>query len=129
MLLNDEEVNARLESPLNLINRLRAAREIKTTIPSLPPAAMDIVEGLEDKIKTVTLSRKAQSLADSAIEELSTRLSEVKAEKLASVARDMSTVVSNIRGGDKGNTSNTQVIVYAPQILNAELFETIHVND
>lgn len=128
MLLNEEEAITRLSSPLNLINRLRAVTA-PVAIPSLPPKAEDLIPDLESKIAASRNSTKAAEILSETLDELRVRLPEViKPEKLASIANDMNRIIhSEAERNKNSNVVQTQVIVYAPQVIQESEFETIDV--
>jgi len=106
MLLNDDEIKERIESPLNLLNRLKSSLtpngHTPTHIPSLPPKSSDIIEDLEDKISNTTTRSKAMGILNAAMDELRVRIPEIqKPEKLAAIAAEMSKVVSHHKIQDK----------------------------
>jgi len=81
MILNDDEIKERIESPLNLLNRLKSTvnrRSIPTQHPSIPPTAEDLVDNLEDKIKNTSSRSKASGILNAAMDELSLRIREVQ---------------------------------------------------
>lgn len=133
MLLNDDEIQERIESPLNLLNRLRSAMyKHPPSIPSseeiLPPKSSDIIENLEDKIQSSTVRSKAVGIMTAAMDELKLRIPEVqKPEKLAQIAAEMSKVVSHQDNRNQGDKSLSQIIVYAPQVQNIENYEIVDV--
>ena len=140
MILNDDEIKERIESPLNLLNRLRTtlnrASSIipvpsgSTSIPQLPPKSSDIIENLEDKINNTTARSKAMSIMLSAMDELDKRIPEIqKPEKLASIAAEMSKVISHQDSRSAGDKMTSQIIVYAPQVQSIENFEVIEVSE
>jgi hypothetical protein len=140
MLLNDDEIKERIESPLNLLNRLRTSldrlsspvpRPTHSQIPSLPPSASDIIPDLEDKIANNSTRSKAVGILNSAMDELSKRIPEVqKPEKLAQIAAEMSKVVSQQDSKNTGDSFKTaQIIVYAPQVQNIENYEVVEVTE
>jgi hypothetical protein len=134
MLLTDNEVNGRIESPLNLMNRLRLASHSSKSDtqrhPSLPPSSNEIIEDLEDKIKYGSIRSKAKNIMISAMDELATRLPEVqKPERLAAIAAEMGKVISSTQIKVDESSRNAQIIIYAPQIQTEEHFETIIVNE
>jgi hypothetical protein len=51
MIITEEEVKERLDSPANLLNRLRSETNSrkKVTHPSIPPSSSEIIEDLEEK--------------------------------------------------------------------------------
>lgn len=136
MILTDEDVQERFESPLNLLNRLKTTlNKVSSNIgsiqhPSLPPKAEDIVADLEDKLKHSSTRTKATSILMAAMTELERRLPEVqKPEKLAQIATEMGRVISatdDARRNNGGNI-NSQIIVYAPQVQKLENFDIIDV--
>lgn len=129
MILTDEQVQERIESPSNLLNRLRrTTATLKLQIPSLPaPKAADLVDDLEDKIRHGTIRQKAADIMHDALEELKISVKSVKPEKLAQIVREMNTVVTSRENEDKEKT--TQVIVYAPQIRSEQDFDTVVVRE
>lgn len=130
MLLNDDEIKERVESPLNLLNRLRSNlnKTITNNIPSMPPKAEDVIADLEDKISTSTTKSKALGIMSAAMDELKNRMGEVqKPEKLAQIAREMAQVVSHHESRDNGNDSGSRIIVYAPQVISLENYNIVDV--
>lgn len=130
MILSDDEIKERIESPLNLLNRLKTSlsRATHPTSPSLPPKAEDIVSDLEDKIKNNSARSKANSIMLSAMTELEKRIPEVqKPEKLAQIASEMSRVISNHDAKPSSGNITSQIIVYAPQIQSLDNFDIIDV--
>ena len=133
MILTDDEIQERIESPLNLLNRLKSQlgtqRHHPTSqIPSLPPTSSDIIEDLEDKIANTTTRSKAVGILNSAMDELSKRIPEVqKPEKLAQIAAEMSKVVSQQDNRNQGNKPLSQIIVYAPQMQQISNYDIVDV--
>lgn len=134
MILTDEDIQERIESPLNLLNRLKSSLTKATTphpssgIPSLPPKASDIVDDLEDKIKNSSARTKAMSIMVAAMDELKLKLPEVqKPEKLAQIASEMNKIISAHDNKQGGGISNSQIIVYAPQVQRLSNFDIIDV--
>lgn len=134
MLLNDDEIKERIESPINLLNRLKTSLT-KTVgsvrIPSMPPKAEDVITDLEDKIANTTIKTKTKSILAKALTELESRITEVqKPERLASIAREMGQLNANQEDSRRNHgTINSQIIVYAPQVQNLENFEIIDVTE
>lgn len=129
MILTDEEVKERVESPLNLLNRLKRVSGDKSHSPCLPsPRANDILDNLDDKIKHGSLRQKAADIMTSALEELKIRIPDIqKPEKLAAIARDMNQVL--ISRQDQEQIKQTQIVVYAPQVISESMFETVVVRE
>lgn len=130
MLLTDEQIKIRIESPLNLLNRLRKSTS-PTSILSVPPTAEQLIDNLDDKInKNSGSSARARKLLDSTLEELERRLPEVqKPEKLASIAQQMSNILSNEADNKKDGSIAPQIIVYAPQMRDEREFVTINMRE
>jgi hypothetical protein len=134
MLLSDDEIQERIESPLNLLNRLKSSlgKAINShsfpQIPSLPPKSSDIIDDLEDKISNSSVRSKAVGILNAAMDELKVRIPEVqKAEKLAAIATEMSKVISNQDNRNQGDKTLAQIIVYAPQVQNIENYEIVDI--
>lgn len=130
MLLNDEEIQARIESPLNLLNRLRDTlnHASKTQHPSLPPKAEDVISDLESKINTT--KSKARDIMNLAMDELKTKIYEAKTpETLARIAREMSTVVNNQDSNNSERELAGTIVVYAPQVVNLENYNIVDVQE
>jgi len=133
MLLNDDEIQQRIESPLNLLNRLRNnLTKVTNTniIPSMPPKAEDVITDLEDKISNVTIKSKAKGIMNAAMDELHKRIPEVhKPEKLAQIAASMSKVVSENEPKNGSNSLAGQIVVYAPQVISLENYNIVEVSE
>lgn len=136
MILNDDEIQERIESPLNLLNRLKSSlgKAISPNhfpqIPSLPPKSSDIIDDLEDKISNSSVRSKAVGILTAAMDELKIRIPDVqKPEKLASIAAEMSKVISNQDSRNQGDKSLAQIIVYAPQVQNIENYQILDVSE
>lgn len=127
MILSDKEIQERIESPLNLLNRLRES--VKPRIPSLPaPDSKEIIEDLEEKIAIGTVRSKAAAILTSCLTELNTRIRDVqKPEKLAQIAAEMNKVLQT--RSEKEDQKQAQIIVYSPQVVNESQFNTIVVKD
>lgn len=134
MLLTDDELNERMESPLNLINRLKAAvsphKPIHPSIP-LPPSSDEVIEDLEDKIKVGSIKSKALGLMAEALDELKYKLPEVqRPEKLAAIAESMAKVINNTEPKrNDAPVAQAQIIIYAPQIMTEETFNMVQLGD
>ena len=127
MLLSDEEIQERIESPLNLLNRLRHAS--KANSPCLPaPTAADLIPNLDERIGP-DVKKQAAKIMSSALKELEMRLPDVqKPEKLAMIAVEMNKVLVAQRDKED-NKSGPQIVVYAPQVIQESHFETITLNE
>lgn len=136
MILNETEVKERLESPSNLLNRLKAGlsstnphRKSQINIPSIPPTVDKIVDDLEEKLKYGSLKSKASAIMSDAMDSLREKLGEVKPEKLATIAEQMNKIVSTQLDKNKDDDNKPQIIMYAPTFLKEEHFETIYVRE
>lgn len=133
MILNDDEIQERIESPLNLLNRLKSSlNKSISKVPSLPlpPKSDEIIDNLEDKIANSTTRSKAVGILNSAMDELKARLPEIqKPERLAAIAADMAKVISHQDTKNTGDKSLGQIIVYAPSVLSIENYEVVEVNE
>jgi len=133
MILTDDEIQERIESPLNLLNRLKSnlgkgIGSHSIQIPSLPPKSEDIIEDLEDKIANKTTRSKANGILNAAMDELHKRIPEVqKPEKLAQIAAEMAKVVSHQDSRGQGDKPLSQIIVYAPQVQVLDNYEIIDI--
>lgn len=133
MILNENELRERIESPMNLLNRLKNAvnPHKPQLIPSLPPSSDEIIKDLNNKITNGSIKSKALALMSESMDELKKRLPEVqKPEKLAAIAADMGKIVNNVETKN-GNGERTagQIIIYAPQIVLEETFNVIELID
>lgn len=134
MLLNDDEIQERIESPLNLLNRLKSSLGKAISphqaphIPSIPPKSSDIIDDLENKISNSSVRSKAVGILNAAMDELKNRIPEVhKPEKLAAIATEMSKVISNQDNRNQGDKAQAQIIVYAPRVQNIENYQILDV--
>lgn len=132
MLLTEEEVNVRLESPLNLMNRLQKATEKPELNLFTPPSIEELVDNLEDKLHLGNSHSSALKVLDDSVRMLGQRLCEVdKAKDLSRIATDMSKVVNSIdeiRNG-RNNIRQGQITIWQPVIMNETHYETIHVHE
>lgn len=129
MLLTDEDIQERIESPLNLLNRLRNVTQPRTGIPSLPPpTTKDIGLDVEGKLAAGKLRDNAAEIMGLALEELKFRIPEVqKAEKLAQIAVEMNKVLTSRQ--DENKNPSAQIIVYAPQVIQENHFQELTLTD
>lgn len=126
MLLSDEEIQERITSPNNLLNRLRRATAPIPTLPgaTLPPTTKDLDIDVDSKLAVTRIRDKAASIMASALDELSVRIPNVeKPEKLAAIAAEMNKVLIARQDDDK--VKQSQIIVYAPQVIQETHFDTI----
>lgn len=132
MILDDNEVTERMESPLNLLNRLRSVtNKHKLPIISIPPTSSEVIENLEDKLAYGSIKSKAANIMIAAMDELQTRISETtKPESLAKIAESMSKVVNaEAINNNKDKLNAPQFHLYAPQFHSEEHYETIYARE
>lgn len=127
MLLTDEDVQERLASPNNLLNRLRAASAAKSVSPCLPPTSDDLNLNIDEKLAVGKLRENAASIMAMSLSQLKTRLSDIqKPETLARIAGEMNKVVQSRQDEEK---KVAQIIVYAPQVIQENHFGEITLTD
>lgn len=133
MILNETEVTERMESPNNLLNRLRSitnrhSRE-SNIIPVLPPSASEVIDNLEEKLAYGSVKSKAAGIMIQAMDELKTRIPEVqKPDQLARIAESMSKIVS-AETKEKTDDQRPQFIVYAPSFNREEHYEVMYARE
>jgi len=134
MILNETEVTERMNSPMNLLNRLKSISNSKSnhnSIVSLPPTSKEIIEDLEEKLQYGSIKSKAAGIMIAAMDELKSRLPEVtKPETLARVAESMSKVVNaESANSNKDKLNAPQFHIYAPQFNNENHYDTIYARE
>lgn len=133
MILAEEELQERIESPLNLLNRLRnrmTPRSSHSIIPSLPPTSNEIIENLEEKINYGSAKSKAAAIMTLAMDELKTKLNEVtRPKELAAIAESMGKIIANTQVRHEDNKTQAQIIVYAPMIVNEDHYDIVDVRE
>jgi len=129
MLLEEEELKKRMESPMNLLNKLKSAINPHTiSIPALPPSSDDVIDDIEQKITIGSIKGKALGLMSSALDELKAKLPEVsRPEKLAAIAADMGKVINNTEQRKDAPVAQAQIIIYAPQMMDENVFNVVEV--
>lgn len=131
MILTEEEVNNRLSSPDNLLNRLRNVgkkeESMEIFIPQAPSVS-DLVENVEDKIKLNLAASGAVRALEASVSELERRIPEVeKAKDLSKIARDMSAIVGTIdemKNGGRGGRG-THITIWQPILMQENNYETV----
>jgi len=146
MLLNDSEINNRLNSLDNLFSRLRGSSSLSETndslavipepskstieIPSLPPNVDDLVDGIEDKLRTARITKSAEEVLDNSLEQLKMRLCEVEnVRDLSKIATDMSKIINGQNQKDDPSKTASQVIIYKPVMVNETHYQAVQVNE
>lgn len=128
MLLTDEEIEERLGSPHNLLNRLREACKEKPSIPSMPaPTSADLGLNIDEKIAVGKLRETAAGIMALSMEQLKSRIPDIsKPETLARIAGEMNKVIQSRQDEDK---KTSQIIVYAPQVIQENHFQELVLAD
>lgn len=132
MILDEIDVKERLESPLNLMNRLRNSLSTpanKSFHPSLPPSSDQIVKDLEEKIKFGSVKSKAAGIMADCLDELHNKLPELAPKQLSSVAEQMSKIISNVQVKTADDKTPGQIVIYAPTIVSEEHFNIVDIRD
>jgi len=170
MIVNDSEAIKRLNSPMNLINRLKSAsssrkdamslfgvgkRKEERTAPlpriekeetrisfnpflasppkeSSQPVLNDILENHESQIRLGLAHDKALELLNRSVEMLSTKLDDIKADKLPAVVSAASKTVESIRkeriaNRANGNEQEVHYHFYTPEQKTIKDYEVIDV--
>lgn len=158
MLMTDLEINERLISPDNLLNRLHKSTNrsvsnlpiidtVKVSIPALParddsnsktvrsenrePTIDELIESVDTKVSIGKAHTSAIDVLNSALHELKYRVSEIESpEKLSRIASDMSKIISNSTPSKKEDDAyKSQVIIWKPMMIAIDDMNVIHAND
>lgn len=152
MLMTNEEINSRLNSSDNLINKLKSLingdhhkSSIIDVTPTTPtvnspsnkdeaseiPAVSELIENAQDKIKIALAQTKALDVLNNTLDELSLRVVEAEGPKdLSRIASDMSKIVTGIRTAEnKKDVPTSQVIIYKPVMALESHYQTVVVNE
>lgn len=146
MILDKEEIDSRLSSPLNLLNRLKKltnasvisipssisnptdSSESRSQHPSVPPDVDSLVDNLEDKLATAKCYSGAKDVLAKSISRLNERLEEVDSPvQLSRIATDMGKIVNGFDESKKSNPSVSIPIIYRPIMLTEQNFQVINV--
>lgn len=135
MILDNNEADNRLSSPLNLLNRLRAVSPAgldglerkNSAVVSLPPPVSELVEGLDDKLSDAKTLNGASAILAECIGTLRGRMGELKPEKVARIAGEMSKIVTSAK--ENNSKGQQTVIIFKPNMVSEDTFEVIHVNE
>lgn len=151
MVLDDLEVESRLNSLDNLVNRLRRLDNIEektdaslavfipaeqeaikqSDITALPPSSEELIEDLEAKLRKNNIKLLASDVLENSLESLRYRLDEVdKVRDLSRIASDMGKILTSIdppKESDK--TAKNQVIIYKPVMVQESHYNSLQVNE
>lgn len=119
MVLDDIEVTDRIDSPDNLVNRLRAltrpAKSLNNLIPTLPPTADDVISNLDEKLSGGSIKSKASKILLDAMNALEQNIESIdKPEKLARVAESMNKIIEAHTPKKETGPLAAQIIIYSP---------------
>src|SRR5215471_9756122 len=136
MILSDDEVTQRIESPANLLHRLKEGisksrqHHNHSSIPSVPPTADKLIGDLDDKLKFGSIKVKASAIMSEALDELRNRMPDIaKPEQLARIATEMSKVVTAQEQRPDDGVQRPQFVIYAPQFVSENHFDEMYVKD
>lgn len=132
MILNDDEVRERMQSPMNLLNRLKSITNKSKLNPiiSIPPSSDTIIDNLQEKISIGSIKSKATAIMTAAMDELKSRMPEVqKPERLAQIASEMGKVINSVQAKVENNNIAASIVIYAPQQRVMEDYDIIDLNE
>lgn len=144
MILEDNEVEARLSSPLNLLNRMRALTEVESLVKPVlipevvnengefddAPSISDLVDNFENKIAGGKAYTNALGVLGESVQMLRAKLHEVEEPKqLSRIASEMSKIVNGFNEQNKNKNMTPTVIVYKPVVNNEQHYETVYANE
>lgn len=131
MLLEETDIIERIESPLNLLNRLRKETNKNTSIIPSIPNSNELVDDLDEKIAIGSTKSKAYKIINKAMERLDTVIATVdKPKELAGIAESMGKIISNTQIKVEDNrTQIGQIVIYAPEVAKEEDFETLDIQE
>lgn len=132
MVLDDIDINSRLESPDNLINRLRSLTRLdksnRVQTPCLPPSADDVIADLDEKLKSTSIRTKATKILSEAMNQIQSRIEEIdKPEKLARIAESMNKIIESHTPKKETGPQIGQVIIYTPSLREEKEYPTIDI--
>lgn len=134
MILNEAEMNARLDSEDNIVNRFRKLTDaavvsipeyVETNNDKLIPSINDLVTDVDDKINQSKGLSNAKALLAMSTQKLISRLDEVdKPTDLARIASDMNKIVNGLEGSKDKRTQNN-IVIYRPVQNDINHYETV----
>lgn len=126
MILSDEELTNRIESPMNLLNRLKneTASHSKPRIISIPDSK-EIIPDLDEKLQFGSAKSKAMNVMNSALDALAGKIPEIKAKELAAVAANMAKVIDSTQVKNQDSVRQAIVIINSPQLVSEDSFEVV----
>jgi len=123
MIISEQEVTERIESPLNLINRLRVATRGAQSRGAiqLPPKAGDIIEDLDKKLALGSIKTKAAGIISAALDEIKNKIPGIDSPKeLAKIVGEMSKITFAKDEEQQRSGNNVQVVLFSPSKMKTE---------
>lgn len=136
MLLNTEQLNNRLDSPNNLINRLRhnksngielfgavsKSSRAELIIPVLPSSELDEVER---EIKNGLVKSKAREILGDSLNYLHRELPNVDSSReLSNIAQSMSKIIESFEPKKDSHTPGN-LVIWKPVMVNENHYESV----
>lgn len=120
-VLSDEDVIKRVESPMNLINRLRSTTKKENLIVSIPvpPKANDIISNLDEKVTLGSSKTRALSVMNRVLGRLDdeTTIANIKVERLPAIVAQMATAIKGLEPEKDKEDNRVQFVIYSPTIM------------
>lgn len=138
MLVDNTEVLSRLESPDNLMNKLREITSSKdrnkliTPIPSLPSPKVDEIgiDSLDTKIDVSSGRSKALAVMAKALTRLENNVDAIDVKKLPDLVGRMAITVKNLEPTSQNEKMPlVQFLVYKPELMSESDFSSRVVGD
>lgn len=117
-VLSDDDVIKRVESPMNLINRLRSTTKKENLIVSIPKAD-DLVPSLNEKLTVGSSKTRALSVMNRVLGRLDdqTTIDNIKPERLPAIVAQMATAIKGLEPEKDKEDNRVQFIVYSPTLM------------
>jgi hypothetical protein len=117
-VITEEEVIRRVESPMNLFNRLRSTTKKDTQIVSIPaPKSDELIPNLDDKIGVMNSKSKALLVMNKVLTRLDSEIECIESKKLPSVVRDMASAIRALEPESTEKSNNVQFVIYQPTMM------------
>lgn len=133
MVLEESDVISRVNSPLNLFNKLAALREStrnsRAPIVSIPPTAKEIIPNLDDKLTLHNVKGKAISIMNKCMDKLDDNIELMPVKSLGNTVKQMGDAIKALEPEDKKEKLEVQFIVYQPELKKLQDFQVIEVSE
>ena len=120
-VLTDDEVTKRVESPMNLFNRLRSTTKKENLIVSIPaaPSASDIIPDIDEKLTVGSSKSRALSVMNRALGRLDDPeiIAAIKIERLPGMIAQMATAIKGLEPEKDKSDDKVQFIIYQPTLM------------